>query len=72
RLEAGFSVKPLMASYFIPCVGALEAEECAKIPDTSEAWTARSLWLTADREPDETAVAICKDLWFSSTEIPGA
>lgn len=70
RREAGFSVKPLMASYFIPCVGAPDAEECLKIPDSGEAWSARSVWLTADREPDETAVAICKELWFSSAEIP--
>ncbi len=70
RRGAGFSVKPLMASYFIPCVGAPDAEECLKIPDSHEAWSARSVWLTSDREPDETAVAICKDLWFSSAEVP--
>ena len=60
----------LMASYFIPCVGATAAEECTKIPDQSEAWSTRSVWLTADREPDETAVAVSKDVWFSSAEIP--
>jgi protein-L-isoaspartate(D-aspartate) O-methyltransferase len=69
RREAGFSAKPLMASYFIPCVGASAAEECIKIPDEREAWSARSVWLTSDREPDETAVAICEDLWFSSADI---
>jgi protein-L-isoaspartate(D-aspartate) O-methyltransferase len=69
RGQVGFSVKPLMASYFIPCVGASDAQECAKIPDSREAWSARSLWLTSDREPDETAVAICKDVWFSSAEV---
>jgi protein-L-isoaspartate(D-aspartate) O-methyltransferase len=72
RCATGFSVRPLMASYFIPCVGAAEAEQCAKIPDNGEAWSARSLWLTADRTPDETAVAICGELWFSSAEIPSA
>jgi protein-L-isoaspartate(D-aspartate) O-methyltransferase len=69
RRQAGFSVKPLMASYFIPCVGASEPEQCVKIPDPREAWSVRSVWLTADREPDETAVAICADMWFSSAEI---
>ena len=68
--DAGFKVKPLMPSWFIPCVGASDAEECIKIPDLREAWSARSAWLTSDREPDETAVAICKDLWFSSAEVP--
>jgi protein-L-isoaspartate(D-aspartate) O-methyltransferase len=38
----------------------------------SEAWSARSLWPTADRAPDQTAVAIYNDLWFSSAEIPEA
>jgi protein-L-isoaspartate(D-aspartate) O-methyltransferase len=70
RRQAGFSVKPLMASYFVPCVGASVAEECIRIPDSREAWSARSVWLTSDREPDETAVAICENLWFSSSEIP--
>jgi protein-L-isoaspartate(D-aspartate) O-methyltransferase len=70
RRPAGLSVNPLMASYFIPCVGASDAEQCLKIPDQREAWSARSVWLTSDREPDDTAVAIYKDLWFSSAEIP--
>jgi protein-L-isoaspartate(D-aspartate) O-methyltransferase len=70
RRQAGFSVKPLMASYFVPCVGASVAEECIRTPDSREAWSARSVWLTSDREPDETAVAICENLWFSSSEIP--
>ena len=45
-------------------------DECTKIPDTAAAWSVRSLWLTADRAPDDTAVAIYKRLWFSSAEIP--
>jgi protein-L-isoaspartate(D-aspartate) O-methyltransferase len=69
RRQTGFSVKPLMASYFIPCVGASDAEQCLKIPDQREAWSARSVWLTSDRAPDDTAVAIYKELWFSSAEV---
>ncbi len=70
RQAAGFSVKPLMNSYFIPCVGASDAAQCIKTPDEREAWSVRSIWLSAEREPDETAVAICEHLWFSSAEIP--
>jgi protein-L-isoaspartate(D-aspartate) O-methyltransferase len=70
RQQAGFSVKPLMSSWFIPCAGASDAVVCEKIPDEREAWSARSAWLTSDRKPDETAVAVYKDLWFSSAEIP--
>lgn len=66
RRDAGFSVKPLMPSWFIPCVGASSADESAKAPTSFEAWSARSLWSSDDRKPDETAVAIYKDVWFSS------
>jgi protein-L-isoaspartate(D-aspartate) O-methyltransferase len=69
REQAGFSAKPLMPSYFIPCVGASGAEQCQKTPDSREAGSVRSVWLTSDREPDKTAVAIYSDLWFSSAEI---
>jgi protein-L-isoaspartate(D-aspartate) O-methyltransferase len=69
RAGAAFKVKPLGASWFIPCVGASDAEACLKAPNEREAWSARSVWLSAEREPDETAVAICQHLWFSSAEI---
>jgi protein-L-isoaspartate(D-aspartate) O-methyltransferase len=72
RQGMGFGVKPLMASWFIPCVGASGTEDCTKISDPHQAWSARSLWLNSDREPDGTAVAIYRDLWFSSAEIPAA
>jgi protein-L-isoaspartate(D-aspartate) O-methyltransferase len=70
RRAAGFSVKPLMNSYFIPCVGASDAGQCIKTPDEPEAWSVRSVWLSAEREPDETAVGICEHVWFSTAEIP--
>jgi protein-L-isoaspartate(D-aspartate) O-methyltransferase len=70
RRRGGFSVKPLMNSYFIPCAGAPDPEACLKIPDERQAWAVRSVWLSAEREPDETAVGICEHVWFSSAEIP--
>jgi protein-L-isoaspartate(D-aspartate) O-methyltransferase len=70
RTGSGFNAKPLMPSWFIPCVGASDAEESRKIPEMREAWSTRSVWLTSDREPDETAVAIYRELWFSSAELP--
>jgi protein-L-isoaspartate(D-aspartate) O-methyltransferase len=70
RRKAGFSVKRLMNAFFIPCVGASETDECTKIPAPGEVRSMRSVWLTSDREPDETAIAIYKHVWFSSAEIP--
>jgi protein-L-isoaspartate(D-aspartate) O-methyltransferase len=70
RRRGGFSVKPLMNSYFIPCIGAPDAAACLKLPDRRQAWAVRSIWLTAEREPDQTAVGICEQVWFSTAEIP--
>ena len=70
RTDVGFQAKPLMRAWFIPCIGASSTADCLKIPGTSEAGATRSVWLTADREPDETATAIYPDVWFS-TKRPG-
>jgi len=43
---------------------------CIKTPGTQEAWSARSAFLTTDRSPDDTAVAIYPDLWFSCAALP--
>jgi protein-L-isoaspartate(D-aspartate) O-methyltransferase len=65
RQDGGYSVKPLMPSWFIPCVGASDFE-AATTPKGGEAWTTRAVWPKADRAPDQTAVAVYRDVWFSS------
>jgi protein-L-isoaspartate(D-aspartate) O-methyltransferase len=70
RRDDAFQVAPLMAAWFIPCVGASGIDGCTKVPNTAEAWSARSAWLTCRRPPDETAVAIYQDVWFSSGSLP--
>ncbi len=69
RTDTVFLAKPLMPAWFIPCVGASDGSQCLKAPGIAEARTIRSLWLTADRKPDETAVAIYPDMWFSSSQL---
>ncbi|MEM1050020.1 MAG: methyltransferase domain-containing protein [Pseudomonadota bacterium] len=69
RRGEGFAAKPLMPSWFIPCVGASDAADCRKTPTGEEAWATRSVWPLSVRSPDETATAVYSDLWFSSTEI---
>jgi protein-L-isoaspartate(D-aspartate) O-methyltransferase len=59
-----------MPAWFIPCIGASDPEGCTKAPDVGEARSARSIWLTTERMPDETAVAVYRDLWFSSASPP--
>ena len=67
RREQGFEVKPLMRCWFVPCSGASDPGECVKVPDIDAARSIRSVWLTAERVPDETAIAICRHVWFSSS-----
>jgi len=69
RTDAGYTARPLMPAWFIPCIGASDASQCSKVPSGAEARTVRSVWLTQDRQPDETAIAVYKDLWFSNAEI---
>jgi protein-L-isoaspartate(D-aspartate) O-methyltransferase len=70
RRETGFDIKPVMPAWFIPCVGASSTDICIKAPDGREALSTRSIWSTADRAPDETAVAIYDHVWFSSHALP--
>ncbi len=69
RRGKGFAAKPLMPSWFIPCVGASDTAECRKAPSSEEAWATRSVWPSSLRPPDDTATAIYPDLWFSSAAI---
>ncbi|MFL9873768.1 protein-L-isoaspartate O-methyltransferase family protein [Paraburkholderia megapolitana] len=65
--ERGFDARPLMSAWFIPCVGGASTNDhFATEPDSSAAWSVRSVWLTAERAPDETAVVTYKHVWFSS------
>ena len=69
RQERGFEVKPLMPSWFIPCFGASETGDCAKAPEAEQARSVRSVWLNSDRLPDESAVAVYPNVWFSSAAL---
>ncbi|ASW07226.1 protein-L-isoaspartate O-methyltransferase [Rhizobium sp. 11515TR] len=69
REDTGFSARALMPAYFIPCIGASDPMQSAKIPNGGEARSIQSVWLTQERAPDETAVAIYRDLWFSNASL---
>jgi protein-L-isoaspartate(D-aspartate) O-methyltransferase len=71
RCARGFAVKPLMPAFFIPCVRRDDQGRTDKAPDAQAARSARSLWLTGHRPPDETAVAVFHDVWFSSERLAG-
>ncbi len=69
RTDQGFDARALMPAFFIPCIGASDPIQCSRIPTVGAARSIRSVWLTRDRDPDETTVAIYRDLWFSNAGI---
>jgi len=70
--DGGLGVTPLMPSWFIPCVGASDEIPPLRLPEsTAEARSIRSIRRTAERPPDESAVAVYPDVWFSS-DGPGS
>lgn len=66
RTKVGFDVRSLGPAWFIPCVGASDKESCLQAPTPFQARSITRAWLTADRAPDETAIAVCRDVWFSA------
>lgn len=71
RVAKGFEAKPLMSSWFIPCAGASSQMGSAFAPTPSTARRIRSLHLTRERGPDESAVAVYEHVWFSSAKLRG-
>lgn len=63
----GFSVAPQRPSWFIPCIRASHEIVATRTPQSLlEARSVRSVWTTAARAPDDTAIAVYPDVWFSS------
>lgn len=69
RTEQGIAVQPFGAAFFIPCIGASSLAGCEKTPDRAGASSVRSLWRTADRKPDGSAIAMYPEVWFSSEPL---
>ena len=69
RVAAGFEVKPLMSCWFIPCVGASTPRGTTLAPNGASASRIRSLHLTRERAPDNSAVATYENVWFSSAKL---
>lgn len=67
RAERGFRADPTMAVGFIPCIGAQDLP--AKGGGHGDPWNTRSVWLSADREPDDTATAVHDEVWFSTDPV---
>ncbi len=64
-----FAVRPLMLSLFIGCAGTAAPAAADSLPAPEALRAVRSLWRTADRPPDGSAVAVYDAVWFSHEEI---
>lgn len=69
RRPAGFEVRLGQAVWFIPCTGASDPADCLRPAGASDLDRIRSLHLTAETAPDDSAVAVYRDLWFSSRPL---
>jgi protein-L-isoaspartate(D-aspartate) O-methyltransferase len=65
----GFSAKPLMTVGFISCSGTTEKIAVNRPPTEADLAAVRSLWVNEEREPDQTALAVYENVWFSSAKI---
>jgi protein-L-isoaspartate(D-aspartate) O-methyltransferase len=68
--ESGFDVDTQMPVAFIPCRGTESSAQCSPELDLDRLKEVRSIHRIADRRPDETAVAVYGDLWFSTDSVP--
>lgn len=69
KRSEGIAASPLGTALFIPCIGAPDADTALRTPSPAEAASIQSLWLTVERMPDTSAVAIYPEVWFSSKPI---
>jgi protein-L-isoaspartate(D-aspartate) O-methyltransferase len=69
RVTEGFAARPLMSSWFIPCSGASSHKGNSLAPNPSTVRRIQSLHLTRVRAPDESAIAIYEQCWFSSAKV---
>ncbi|MGH1477215.1 MAG: protein-L-isoaspartate O-methyltransferase family protein [Geminicoccales bacterium] len=69
RKPRGFQVENVGFASFISCIGASDEEATIAAPDLDGIRQIRSVHLVSQEKPDDTAIAIYKDVWFSRAEV---
>lgn len=69
RKQNGLEVESVGYASFISCIGASDEEVTGAAPNLDGVRQIRSVFLVSQKEPDDTAVAIYKDVWFSRAEV---
>lgn len=70
RVPRGFAAKATLSVGFVACEGAATPERTTR-PSADAVDRTRSVWLTAERAPDETATAAYDEVWFSARDLSG-
>ncbi|MCF6321396.1 MAG: SAM-dependent methyltransferase [Rhizobiaceae bacterium] len=69
KAAGGFHIKALAQVWFIPCIGASEKQTSARLVQNGSLQSVRSAYFISERQPDDTALAIFDELWFSSAVL---
>ena len=69
RRGNGFAVRMLPDTHFIPLAGLHAGDQLERTPDPMTLHAIRSLWLRVYYPPDDTAIAIDADSWFSRRHV---
>lgn len=70
RKPKGLLVENVGFASFISCIGASDEEATSAAPELNAVREIRSVHLTSEMKPDDTAVVIYKNVWFSRAEVP--
>ncbi len=69
REGGGYRVVATLEVAFIACIGAAARPAGGDGPDVTEVMRTRSLWLVEDRPPDDSAIVVYDEVWFSSEPV---
>ena len=72
RRRAGYAMRIVGGSWFIPCIGASDEGLSVRAPNLRAARGSQQIVLTAERAPDDSATAIYPEVWFSSEAVKGS
>ncbi len=69
KREIGIQVDMIGFASFVSCIGASDEKALSAAPDVDAVRQIRSLQLTSQQKPDDSAVVIYKNIWFSRADI---
>ncbi|HEX2725210.1 MAG TPA: SAM-dependent methyltransferase [Beijerinckiaceae bacterium] len=69
RTTHGYRAAAIMEVAFIPCVGAMSDPASGAPARTRDVMETRSIWLSRERPPDDSAIVVYDQVWLSSQAI---